>query len=143
MSGYVSGTMAGMTQPDRKPKAATTRARLTNGRALLPGIDGRSLWARLYRDTASALTDHVGGEDRASEPQRLLIRRCTAFEVELLAIEGRLTQTRERGGEPDPADLDLFARLANAQRRFLETLGVDRVPRDVTPSLHEYLNGEA
>src|SRR5690606_7046823 len=75
-------------------RAASTRSRLTNGRQLLPGVDGRSLWARLYRDTQQALTDHLGGDSRTSEPQRLLIRRCTALEVELLALESRFTQAR-------------------------------------------------
>jgi hypothetical protein len=35
--------------------------------------------------------------------------------------------------------LDLYARLGNAQRRFCEALGWQRVPRDLTPSLQSYL----
>lgn len=128
--------------PPSPARPATTRSRLTNGRQLLPGIDGRSIWARIYRDVSQALADHLGGEDRASEPQRLLIRRCTALEVELLALEGKFTQARERGDEPNAADLDLYARLGNAQRRFLEGIGLQAVPRDVTPNLHDYLTGK-
>lgn len=123
--------------------AASTRSRITNGRQLLPGVDGRSLWARLYRDTQQALTDHLGGDSRTSEPQRLLIRRCTALEVELLALESRFTQAREQGEEPQAGDLDLYARLGNAQRRFLEGIGLQSVPRDVTPDLQTYLQGRA
>lgn len=127
--------------PSPAPRPASARSRLTNGRTLLPGIDGRSLWARLYRDTSQALTDHLGGDERASEPQRLLIRRCTAMEVELLSLESRFTQARERGEEPQAADLDLFARLANGQRRFLESLGLRAMPRDATPTLQDYIAG--
>ncbi len=31
-------------------------------------------------------------------------------------------------------DLDLYQRLANSLRRILETLGLDRAPKDVTPT---------
>lgn len=118
------------------------RSRLTNGRSLLLGTDGRSLWARVYRDTAQALTEHLGGDDRVSEAQRLLIRRCTALEVELLALESRFAQARERGNDPEPTDLDRYARLANGQRRFVEALGLQAMPRDVTPDLHQYLGAK-
>jgi hypothetical protein len=36
-------------------------------------------------------------------------------------------------------DLGLFATLSNAQRRAFETLGFDRVAKNVTPSVSEYL----
>jgi hypothetical protein len=36
-----------------------------------------------------------------------------------------------------------YCTLVNAQRRLLETVGLKRVARDVTPSLQEYLAMEA
>jgi hypothetical protein len=43
----------------------------------------------------------------------------------------------------DEKFLDLYSRLANAQRRFLESVGMKRIPRDVTPSLSEYVEATA
>ena len=34
----------------------------------------------------------------------------------------------------------MYCRLANSTRRVAATLGLSRVPRDVTPSLGEYIN---
>jgi hypothetical protein len=36
-------------------------------------------------------------------------------------------------------DLDGYTRAASHLRRILETLGIKRVPRDVTPDLHDYI----
>ena len=49
---------------DRKVYA---RSRLTNGKDLLPNIDGRSLIARRYRDICSAIAADQGGIDQLSE----------------------------------------------------------------------------
>jgi hypothetical protein len=54
---------------DRK---ACGRRRLTNGTSFLPTADGRSVWARIARDTYAALIVHCGGNDLISEPQRLI-----------------------------------------------------------------------
>lgn len=105
---------------------------------MLPGVDGRSLWARLYGDVQGALITHLGGADRINEPQRLLVRRCSALEVELLALEGAFNKARESNGEPDPAALDLYARLAGVQRRFLADVGMSSVPRELVPDLETY-----
>ena len=43
------------------------RSRLTNGKDLLPNIDGRSLIARRYRDICSAIAADQGGIDQLSE----------------------------------------------------------------------------
>jgi len=47
-------------------------------------------------------------------------------------MEGRLSQ-----GEP--VDLDAFTRAASHLRRILETLGLERRTRDITPKLSSYL----
>lgn len=119
-----------------RPRVA--RSRLTNGTDLLPGVDGRSTWARLMRDVIASMMAHLGGEDRASEPQRMLSRRVAAFEAELIFLEDKFARARAEGRAPDASDLDLYSRMASAQRRHLEAIGLDRVPRDITPSLGEY-----
>src|SRR4029453_14795041 len=101
------------------------RSRLTNGRDLLPGVDGRSTWARLLRDVISAMFAHLGGEDLASEPQRMLVRRVACFEAELCHLEFAFAQARAEGRVPDAADLDLYSRMTSAQRRLLEACGLE------------------
>ena len=115
------------------------RSRLTNSAGLLPTVDGRSVWARIMRDTLASMLAHLGGEDYASEPQRMLSRRVAALEAELIHLEDKFACARIEGGEPDPADLDLYSRMASAQRRHLEAVGLARVPRDVTPTLGQIL----
>jgi hypothetical protein len=114
------------------------RSRLTNGRDLLPGIDQRSTWVRLLRDVISAMYAHLGGEDLASEPQRMLVRRVACFEAELCHLEFAFAQARAEGRAPEAADLDLYSRMTSAQRRLLEACGLDRRPRDITPDPLEY-----
>lgn len=120
-----------------RPRVA--RSRLTNGTDLLPGVDGRSTWARLMRDVIASMMNHLGGEDCASEPQRMLVRRVAAFEAELVFLEDGFARARAEGGAPDAANLDLYSRMASAQRRILEAVGLNRVPRDITPDLSDYV----
>jgi hypothetical protein len=86
------------------------RSRLTNGKDLLPGIDGRSTWARLMRDVNTNMMNHLGGEDYATEPQRLLVRRVAAFEAELIHLETAFSLARAAGRAPEASDLDLYSR---------------------------------
>jgi hypothetical protein len=61
-------------QASRKP---TARSRVSNGRDILPNVDGRSLIARRYRDIASAVVVDQGGFDQClavGEPRLHLLR---------------------------------------------------------------------
>jgi hypothetical protein len=118
-----------------KPQA---RSRIGNGSALLPSVDGRSIWARLFRDTYSALAVHCGGLDRLSETKRLATRRVSTLEAELVHLEDKFATVRAAGGEPDPAMLDLYGRLADRQRRLAEPLGWERVAKPVE-TLSQYI----
>lgn len=126
-------------QLPQKGDTKFSRTRLTNGRDLLPTVDGRSIWARIMRDTITSMHNHLGGEENVSEPQRMLSRRVAALEAELIHLEDGFARARSAGGAPDIADLDLYSRMASAQRRHLEAIGLQRVPRDITPTLDEYL----
>ena len=127
------------TKAKPKPRSPLAKSRLTNGSDLLPTTDGRSVWARMFRDMCETLADHVGGQDRMSEPERMTIRRAAALETELVHLEAKFADCRAAGAAPDAADLDLYSRITNTQRRILESLGMARRPRDVTPDLHAYL----
>jgi hypothetical protein len=121
-------------------RSSRARSRIGNGAALL-NVDGRSTWARLLRDTLRSLELHCGGE--LSETQRLAARRVSVLEAELVYLEDGFAATRAAGGEPDAAQLDLYGRLADRQRRLADPLGWQRTPRDVTPPLHKYLEQKA
>jgi hypothetical protein len=122
-----------MSPADSAPIARRShRSRVGNGSSLLPNCDGRSLWARLMRDTLQNLQAHCGGE--LSETQRLAARRVSTLEAELVYLEDKFARARAEGREPEIAELDLYGRLADRQRRLAEAaLGWKRVPRDVTP----------
>jgi hypothetical protein len=121
-------------------RARNQRARVTNGTRLLPTVPGTSIWARILRDNLDAMITHLGGDDVVSEPQRLACRRIAVLETEMIHLEDKIGSLRSQGSEPDAALLDLYSRLGNAQRRFCEALGWQRVPKDVTPSLSSYLS---
>ena len=63
----------------------------------------------------------------------MLIRRTAAFEAELVHLEVGFAQARAAGEAPSANSLDLYSRMASAQRRILEACGLRRVARDVTP----------
>ena len=69
-------------------------------------------------------------------------RRSATLEAELVYLEDKFASVRAEGGEPDPADLDLYGRLAAQQRRINETLGWERTPRTVGPSLSDILRAD-
>lgn len=114
------------------------RSKLTNGSTLLPTTDGRSVWGRIKRDTYAALIVHCGGDDLISEPQRLIARRISTLEAELVFLEDSFAAARRAGSEPDIWRVDLYGRLADHQRRLSDPLGWQRTPRPV-PTLTEYL----
>ena len=98
----------------------------------LHDLDRRTAAYRRTVDLIEAIENDAGGHDRLSTGERQIIQRialtCTLAEH----LEARWLS----GEEIDPA---LYCTLANAQKRLLETVGLRRVPRDVTPSLAEYL----
>jgi hypothetical protein len=111
------------------------RSRITNGTSLLPSVDGRSIWARRCRDLIQLHEQDLSpGNNRLSQASRSLIRRAAVLSVELEHLELKFAQQ-----EATAAQLELYARLSNTLRRLLQTIGTERVPRDVTPSLSEYI----
>lgn len=114
----------------RMPKAR--KSRITNGKDLLPNIDGRSIVARRYRDIVGAILVDQGGEDRCSESRKHLIRRFAAAAVLAERLEARLVSG---------ADIDIqeHATLCSALVRLGARIGIDRVSRDISPTLSDYL----
>ena len=125
----------------RKADFETTRgrSRVTNGTAFLLGVDGRSPWVRRCKDVIAAHLTDLGGVDNTSTGERSLIRRAAVITTELEQLEARFAQA----GIADPGDLSLYFSGANNLRRLLETVGLRRRSRDITPSLAEYLDNES
>ena len=112
------------------------RSSITNGSSLLPGVDGRSSWARRARDLIVAHLSDLGGADRASAAERSIVRRAAVLTVELERLEVEFATADRASAE----DLDLYQRTANSLRRLLEAIGLQRRPRDVSPpDLRTYL----
>jgi hypothetical protein len=122
--------------PMTKPEA---RSRISNGTSLLAGVDGRSCWARRLRDLIELHTNDLGGEANISEAERAIVRRASVLIVELERMEGVFALAE---GAPDIATLDAYQRAAGNLRRLLESLGLKRRARDVTPRLTDYLTGK-
>jgi hypothetical protein len=115
-----------------KPGSKRIRSAVTNGERAFVFGDGNSPWARRQRDLIALHIADLGGEERLSENQLSLCRRAATLETELEMLEGQLSLG-------NVADLDLYNRLAGNLRRILESIGLQRVSRDVTPDLPSYL----
>jgi hypothetical protein len=110
------------------------RSRVSNGSAVLPGVDGRSTWVRRLRDLMGLHLSDLGGDDAVSEAERSIVRRVATLTVELERMEAGFAVA----GEAQPDQLDLYQRTANSLRRLLEAIGLQRRPRDLTPDPLEY-----
>lgn len=98
----------------------------------LAHLDGRTLAARKVREAEQALLDDLGGADTASTAQRALCRRAAV----LTAI---LEDREARWAAGEGLDVETYLAGANALRRLLATIGLERRPRDTTPDLRDYL----
>lgn len=121
--------------PHLAHSSAAQRSRVSNGSALLHGVDQRSAWVRRAKDLIVEHLADLGGPDNTSAAERSLVRRASVLTVELEQLEAKFAAA----GQASPEDLDLYQRSTSALRRVLESLGLKRRPRDVTPRLDEYL----
>jgi hypothetical protein len=119
-----------ITRPVAKP--SKIRSAVTNGaRSFILG-DGNSSWYRRFKDIVELHVSDLGGHQGLSEAMLSLVRRAATLEVELERLEGQLSLGTE-------VDLDTYSRVTNTLRRTLESIGLERVARDVTPDLRTYL----
>jgi hypothetical protein len=95
-------------------------------------LDLRSAAARRYRDCVHAIAADLGGYDQLSEAQVQLVRSAAG----LVVLRERLDA---KALEDERIDVAEYCRISNSLRRVLSTIGLKRVPRDVTPDLQTYL----
>lgn len=126
-----------MQSPTVEQRKSHGRSRITNGRALFNDVelvDGRSAASRRFRDILGQIVADLGGSERLSEAQKQLCRR-----VSLMCWECERLEARSIAGEQ--IDLDVFGQLTDRIGRACQRLGLQRVPRDVTPDLKSYIEG--
>jgi hypothetical protein len=132
-----------MTSPATRPVVtarmpAHARSKVTNGKRLFADmtVDGRRGWSRRLRDLLQLHVSDLGGDNVVSAAEHSICRRIAAVTVELELLERKFA-LKGKGAAAD--DLDLYLRGANSLRRLLESIGLKRVARDVTPLLQDYL----
>jgi hypothetical protein len=114
-------------------------SRITNGSALLPGVDGRSPWVRRCKDVIAGHIADLGGVDNCSAAERSIIRRASVLTVELERLEAKFATA----GEASTEDLDLYQRTAGNLRRLLEAVGLERRARTIGgPTFGDLLRGD-
>lgn len=110
--------MATETQAKASTKASG-RSRITNGSKTIDG-DGRSKWARRFRDVLALYLSDLGAPEDVSQMKHSLIRRAATMTVELERAEAEFAKK----GKADPDALSAYQTTSNTLRRLLETLGM-------------------
>jgi hypothetical protein len=81
----------------------------------------------------------LGGPDNVTQAQASLVRRIACITVEAERLE---TLFAGDGGASD-SRLEVYRKLSETLRRLLDTIGLQRVPRDVTPPSLDTIINEA
>jgi hypothetical protein len=102
----------------------------------LGALDGRTAAAKNVRALIADIEDDLGGPDRLSAAEREITQRAALASAVLQDLEAHWLTGR-------PLDIASYTTLANSQARLLKMLGLQRRPRDVTPSLTDYVASRA
>jgi hypothetical protein len=105
------------------------RAAITNGSHLLADLDHRLAWARRLKDLIAGSVSDLGGIDAVSEHEKVLIRRAAMLTLQLELLEQRFA--KNENGEATNKQIETYQRTTNTLRRVLESLGLQRRPRDI------------
>lgn len=120
----------------RLKRAPQTRSAVSNRTRLFVDQDARGPWARRYADLVAMIADDLGGPDGMTELKLGMVRRAAALMLECERLEGELAMGAK-------VDIDQLGRITGHLRRIGETLGLDRVVRDITPSLSDIIRAHA
>jgi hypothetical protein len=114
-------------------RKAAARSRVSNGGDILPGVDLRSATARRYRDLVALIAVDQGGIDRLSEARVQLIRRFAAAACLAENLEAQLASGAA-------IDITEHCALTSTLVRVAQRIGINRVPKNITPALADYLD---
>ena len=122
----------------KAPSLACVRSAVTNGNTLLVGdFDHRSTWMRRLRDLIKLHTSDLGGDDVITESESRIVRRAAMLTLQLEMMDAKFATN---GGEATAHQLQLYQQCSNTVRRLLESLGLKRRQKDITPpTLQQYL----
>lgn len=101
----------------------------------LDDLDKRTSAARSALKLRDSIISDLGGDQAVSTMQRAVVDSAATLGAMLHDMAARYL-----AGEG--VELALYATLANAQRRLLADLGLERRALDVTPSLADYIKGQ-
>jgi len=99
----------------------------------LGDLDKRTAAAKRARDLIKKVINDLGGQEQLATGECQIVQRAV-----LLGVMAEDIETRWLAGED--ADPGLLATIANAQRRLLEAVGLQRRAKDVTPSVAAYID---
>lgn len=102
----------------------------------LADVDRRTIAAKEAFGLRDSIASDLGGWDSLSAMEQEIINNAAM-------IGAMLKDAGASYLSGQPTDLVEFQTLANCQRRLLETLGLQRRSRDVTPDLSKYMEGKA
>jgi hypothetical protein len=109
---------------------------------ILARPDGRSRQGRLLRQMRHALFRHLGGEERLTPPQRMLVERAAMLQLRVAALDEKILD-----GTFSEYDAKTYLAFSNSLTRTLNALGAPApaAPRDPMQALHAHLaaRGEA
>jgi hypothetical protein len=92
--------------------------------------------AAVPRSLVETIGNDLGGVDHLSEGQRQLIRRAATLAIMSESVEADFVRNLA-------FDSEAYGVLCDRLGRCLQRLGLERVSRDVTPSLQSYLQAKA
>jgi hypothetical protein len=84
--------------------------------------DGRSREARLLKQMRASLFQHLGGEDRLSPPQRVLVERAAMLQLRVATLDEKVL-----GGTFSEYDAKTYLAFSNSLTRTMTALGLDPV----------------
>jgi len=102
----------------------------------LADLDGRTKARKAADKLLSDLVSDMGGAAQVSAGRMALAEHAAVLDA-MAKHQGALFL---RG---DPIDVSEYGTLTNALRRLLETIGLERRAKDITPSLSNYLASKA
>jgi hypothetical protein len=114
----------------RQCRSPTHRSRLTNGKDLLPDLDGRSAMARRFKDIIGQIITDQGGLGRCSESRLQLVRRFSAACVLAERLESRIANGQD-------VNISEHALLCSTLHRLAGRIGINRRPKPI-PSPLDY-----
>jgi len=95
-------------------------------------LDRRTGAAKRAHGLIKAIHEDLGGEDRLATGERQIVQRAA-----LLGVLAEDFEARWLLGQA--IDTGTLCAIGNAQRRLFESIGLKRVPREIVPSVRDYL----